>query len=289
MGWSWVPIPSPDPVQTWTPSQRPRPDPAPAGPSPTAPTSGSLRTPPSGPAYLKLGVGGSAARPPPPDECPQVPERAGRGVPRAYGQGPFAGPRVGCVRGLTLLAQRSAPGTARAPLAWPVRKAALASSSPPRPIRPQIFPLVGRPGAAQQPASIGQAREDASLPLGHLNVRPDRDRSPRRAAKARHLPGPRLRWRSGPRGRPLPRSFEDVPGPFGPEQELEGLTPPPRIPAALSPSPPPLRRYSSLAPAVCQALLLSTSNCGPHTPRGGEFCHPRLQAGKQTQKSSHLL
>lgn len=97
LGRSWVPIPSPDPPQTWTASQRPRPGPAPTVPAPTAPTPGSLRTPPSGPAYLERGVGGFAARPSPRDGRPQVPERAGRGVPRTRCRWRFAKPWVGPV------------------------------------------------------------------------------------------------------------------------------------------------------------------------------------------------
>lgn len=146
---------------------------------------------------------------PAPRRCPQVPERGGRGVPRAHCKGRFAGPRVGAVRGADPLGPAISPRDS--PRAPRVARAQSGPSqllgSPSRPIRPQIFPLVRRPGAAQQPAPIGRARGDASFPLGHHNVRPDRYRSPCRAAKAGHLPGPLLRWRSGPRGRSLPSSL----------------------------------------------------------------------------------
>lgn len=63
-------------------------------------------------------------------------------------------------------AQRTAPGPA-----LPARPAARAQSGPgrrrdppPRPIRPRIFPLAGRPGAARQPAPIGRTQGDAGLP-----------------------------------------------------------------------------------------------------------------------------
>lgn len=104
----------------------------------------------------------------------RVSERAGRGVRKARCGWPSAGPQLGPVQRLTI------PGPARRPRASPPALRAVRAQSgpgqrrvpPPRPIQPRIFPLVGRPGAARQPAPIGRAPGDARLPLGHRDVRP---------------------------------------------------------------------------------------------------------------------
>lgn len=188
-GWGGAGLGSPTPTPAWIIDSRPKTPPR-RGSSP--PRSRDARShlalqPPSpcGPRSCHPSIPGARrgrlrSSAPTPRRASRVPEHAGRGVRRARCVWPSAGPQLGPVQRLTI------PGPARIPrVSPPALRAVRAQSgpgqrrgSPPRPIRPRIFPLVGRPGAARQPAPIGWAQGDAGLPLGHRDVRPGRRPTP---------------------------------------------------------------------------------------------------------------
>lgn len=187
-GWGGAGLGSP--VPTLPGHRLPAQDPAPTGlqptPQPGYPLAPSSQTPspcgprPSGPSLPGERRGRLRSAAPAPRRASPVSERAGRGVRKARCGCPFVGPQLGPVQRLTI------PGPARSPRASPPALRAVRAQSGPgqrrgpplRPIRPRIFPLVGRPGAARQPAPIGWEPGDTGLPLGHRDVRPGRRQTP---------------------------------------------------------------------------------------------------------------
>lgn len=156
----------PNPTQTLSPSLRPCPYPSPRRKLDSLPSPLPQHTPqpwpgiespvpgprptagprPPGRAHLARGVGGSAARPPPPRQALPIPRRAKSGLSSALHRTRLPGPQLVPVLGRTLPPPLppTAGGLALPPVPRPVRRADPAGDEAPAPPHPTANFPIGR-------------------------------------------------------------------------------------------------------------------------------------------------
>lgn len=256
----------------WIPGTDPCPD-LDSGPCPArSPDAGPDPDPGSRPEPTwSAVVGGAAARPP-----PQTGVRLSLGArrPRAdAGDRPGASDRAGAGRTLSAPRNRGQPSAPYSAGAQS-RPASAATLAPPR--RRHCSHWSGGPATGADWMSAGRRR----LAIGRWGCPSLPTTAPRGAAEAR-APAGTYAAVARAAGRPLPASFEDVPGPCGPrgERGRPGAPSPDLGRSALS-SPPVSRVSSSSACCWLHAAPAHWHQLYSHSPRGSVLLSSRFYRRK---------